>query len=72
MSPKTRPLLLFLLLLLLFPAVTSLVRWWQGESLGTLEWAGVIAFPVLAWLWLRYFSLLGCKDACKSPEREGK
>jgi hypothetical protein len=66
MSPRARPLLLFLLLLLLFPAAASVARWWQGAALGWLEWAGVLAFPLLAWLWLRHFSVLGCRH-CPPP-----
>lgn len=61
MSAHARPLLLFVLLLLLFPAATSVARWWQGATLSGLEWAGVAAFPLLAWLWLRHFSVFGCR-----------
>jgi hypothetical protein len=68
-NPRLKPILLFLLLLLLFPATTSLARWFQGATLSILEWFGVLAFPVLAWLWLRYFSVLGCKDACHLDNR---
>lgn len=66
MSTRARPLLLFLLLLLLFPAAASVARGWQGAALGRLEWAGVLAFPLLAWLWLRHFSVLGCRR-CRPP-----
>lgn len=72
MSPRTKPILLFLLLLLLFPAIGSVVRWWQGQDLSPLEWAGVLAFPLLAGLWVRHFSILGCKGACQSGDMDRK
>lgn len=72
MSPRARPVLLFLLLLLLFPAITVFVQalrtgfaaltWWR--------WALLALLPVLAWWWLRHFSILGCRDACRPPEGE--
>jgi hypothetical protein len=65
---RWRPVLLFLLLLVLFPATSSLVRWLAGDSLDPLEWLGVAAFPVLAWLWLRHFSVLGCRAGCAPPD----
>jgi hypothetical protein len=65
---RWRPVLLFVLLLLLFPATSSLVRWLAGDSLGLLEWLGVAAFPVLAWLWFRHFSVLGCQTGCAPPD----
>jgi len=57
---------LFVLLLLLFPAATSVARWWRGAILSGLEWAGVAVFPLLAWLWLRHFSVFGCQQ-CDPP-----
>lgn len=68
MSPRLKPVVLFALLLLLFPALGSVVRWWHGETLDTLDWLGVCLFPVLAWVWLRYFSLLACRRGCAAPE----
>lgn len=65
---RWRPALLFLLLLVLFPATSSLVRWLDGESLDLVEWLGVAALPVLAWLWLRHFSVLGCRAGCAPPD----
>ena len=72
MSPRARPLLLFLLLLLLFPAAASVARWFQGASLGWLEWAGVLAFPLLLWLWWRHFSIIGCRQCVAPPDEPGK
>lgn len=64
-----RPLLLFLLLLLLFPAVsTSFTALQTGfDSLAWWQWALVALLPALAWLWLRHFSALGCRDTCRPP-----
>lgn len=70
MSPRHKPYALFALLLALFPAIATLVEayargfadlaWWQWALLGAL--------PALAWLWLRHFSILGCR-AARAPER---
>lgn len=68
-DPRWKPLFLFLLLLLLFPAIGSVVRWIGGEALEFREWLGVIAFPLLAWLWLRHFSVLGCKEGCAMTDK---
>lgn len=64
LDPRWKPVFLFVLLLGLFPAIQSVVRWYQGEPLEIWDWLGVMAFPLLAWLWLRYFSVLGCKEGC--------
>lgn len=68
-DPRWKPLFLFALLLLLFPAIGSVVSFIEGESLESWEWLGVIAFPLLAWLWLRHFSVLGCKEGCAMPDK---
>lgn len=69
LDPRWKPLYLFVLLLLLFPAIGSVVSFIEGESLELWEWLGVIAFPLLAWLWLRHFSVLGCKEGCAMPDK---
>lgn len=69
LDPAWKPLYLFVLLLLLFPAIGSVVSFIEGESLELWEWLGVIAFPLLAWLWLRHFSVLGCKEGCAMPDK---
>ncbi len=71
MKPQHKPFYLFALLLLLFPAIGVLVQalesgfaalvWWQ--------WLLLVALPILAWVWFRHFSVLGCQDACKLDER---
>lgn len=71
-GPRWKPVLLFALLLALFPAIGSLVAWVEGESMTSLDWLGILAFPLLAWLWLRHFSILGCKGSCLSTDEQGK
>ncbi|MBI5330353.1 MAG: hypothetical protein HZB71_07045 [Betaproteobacteria bacterium] len=63
-----KPLVLFCLMLALFPAITSVVHWFQGEPLSGWEGLGVAVFPGLAWVWLRYFSVLGCRGECQPPD----
>lgn len=70
LDPRWKPLSLFVLLLLLFPATSSVVGLFEGESLDFWEWLGVLAFPPLAWLWLRHFSVLGCREGCAMPDKQ--
>lgn len=65
MTPGAKSLLLFFLLLALFPALVSVVRGVQGEALSPLDWLGIAAFPLLVWLWWRHFSRLGGNAACQ-------
>ncbi|MGQ9684947.1 MAG: hypothetical protein ACUVT2_01395 [Thiobacillaceae bacterium] len=60
-----RPLRLFLLLLLLFPALTCLVAAWRTgfADLTWWQWLLIALLPGLAWLWLRHFSVLGLSGA---------
>lgn len=69
---RWKPVLLFLLLLALFPAIGSVAAWLRGDAMTLLDWLGVLAFPLLAWLWVRHFSILGCRESCLPPDREGK
>ena len=64
-----RPLVLFLLLLLLFPAVSVLVGAVRDgfEDLAGWQWLLLLLLPVLAWGWWRYFSVFGCRAACRQP-----
>ena len=72
MNSRWRPLILFGLLVALFPAIGSVVRGVQGEALDAWDWLGIAAFPALAWIWFRHFSVLGCKEGCRLPEPPGK
>lgn len=65
-----RPLFIFGLFLLLFPAVAALFTGLR-EGFATLavwQWALVLLLPGLVWLWYRHGSRLGCRDRC-SPLR---
>jgi hypothetical protein len=61
-----RPLRLFLLLLLLFPALTTFFTAWQSgfAALAWWQWLLIALLPGLLWLWLRHFSMLGCRRDC--------
>jgi hypothetical protein len=65
LNPRFKPVLLFLLLLALFPAIGSVVRLVRGAPLAPLDWLGVAIFPGLVWAWWRYFSRFGGGAACQ-------
>ncbi len=64
-DPRLKPVLLFFLLLALFPAIGSVARLVQGEAPAPLDWLGIGAFPLLLWLWWRYFSRFGGGATCQ-------
>lgn len=66
---RWKPVFLFVLLLFLFPAASSVVTWIEGKTLGLWEWLGVIFFPLLTWFWFRHFSVLGCHERCSIPDK---
>lgn len=72
--PARKPVLLFFLLLALFPALGSVVRLVQGEALAALDWLGILVFPLLLWLWWRHFSRFGggavCHGGCLPARRD--
>lgn len=71
MNPRRKPFYLFVLLLVMFPAIGVFVQaidsgftqltWWQ--------WGLVSALPAMAWIWFRHFSVLGCRDRCDNAEK---
>lgn len=68
-----RPLLLIVLLGLLVACVKVTVGWWNGEVSLAEEgnWLWLALFPILLWVWFRYFSIFGCKEpACLLPKDE--
>lgn len=68
-----RPLLLVAVLGLLVASIKVLVGWWQGELRLEDEgnWVWLVLFPVLLWIWWRYFSVFGCSQAaCLLPEED--
>ncbi len=70
MTRPLRPIGLFLLLLLLFPALSAFFNGLDTgfSGLAWWEWGLLALLPALVWLWLRHYSILGCRDACK-PHR---
>lgn len=67
-----RPFLLFLLLLLLFPALSLVLPWLAGDGPAPSgwEWGALLALPILLWLWLRYFSIFACRIGhCAAPAK---
>jgi hypothetical protein len=65
--------LLVVLLGLLVVCVKVLDGWWHGELRLEEEgnWIWPLLFPLLLWLWWRYFSIFGCKQpTCLLPEGE--
>jgi hypothetical protein len=68
-----RHLLLVLLLGFLVPCVKVTVAWWNGEVALADDgnWLWPALFPVLLWIWFRYFSIFGCNEsACLLPKDE--
>lgn len=66
-----RPVLLVLLLGFMVACVKVTVGWWNGEvELGEDgNWLWLALFPILLWIWFRYFSVFGCKEpACLLPK----
>lgn len=74
MKPARHFLWLFLLLLGLFPALATGVKFIEHgwNVLAWFERGLLLALPGLFWLWARHYSVLGCRAcadrACKSPE----
>lgn len=72
MNRRRKPFYLFALLLALFPAIGVFVEALESgfATLTGWQWPLLLALPVLAWLWFRHFSVLGCQDACKPDDAE--
>jgi len=64
MNPGCRVMGLFLVLLALFQGVPVAVEAWQAQQWpGTVsEWIRLALLPVALWLYVRYFSILGCRQ----------
>ena len=68
-----RAVLLVALLAALVICLKVTSGWWHGElSLSDSgNWLWIVLFPVLLWIWWRYFSVFGCKaPACLLPKDE--
>ncbi|MBW8370524.1 MAG: hypothetical protein K0M66_06080 [Thiobacillus sp.] len=64
MNPGCRVMGLFLVLLGLFQALPVAVDAWQARQWPdtVIEWLRLALLPVALWLYLRYFSILGCRQ----------
>jgi hypothetical protein len=64
MNPGCRLLALFLVLLALFQSLPVAVEAWQAQQWPhTLsQWVRLALLPGALWLYLRYFSILGCRQ----------
>ncbi|MCO5099209.1 MAG: hypothetical protein M9884_17335 [Rhodocyclaceae bacterium] len=66
----------FAYMVLLIEAVRAAVAWWRGDAtLGPLDYLLIGALPLLAWIWLRHFSMFRkdcAKGACVLPDEQDK
>jgi ABC-type transport system involved in cytochrome c biogenesis permease subunit len=64
MNPGCRVAGLFLVLLALFQSLPVAVDAWQTRQWpdAIVEWIRLTLLPVALWLYLRYFSVLGCRQ----------
>lgn len=70
MNPGCRMMALFLVLLALFQSLPVAVEAWQARQwpATTVEWIRLVLLPVALWLYLRYFSVLGCRQCGRDDE----
>ena len=70
MNPGCRMMALFLVLLALFQSLPVAVEAWQARQwpATTVEWIRLGLLPVALWLYLRYFSVLGCRQCGRDDE----
>jgi hypothetical protein len=63
MNPGCRVMALFLVLLALFQALPVAVDAWQARQWPDTasDWLRLALLPGALWLYLRYFSILGCR-----------
>ncbi|HET9463014.1 MAG TPA: hypothetical protein VFO43_03515 [Thiobacillus sp.] len=70
MNPGCRVMGLFLVLLALFQSLPVAVEAWQAQQWpDTLsEWLRLALLPGALWLYLRYFSILGCRQCADDDD----
>lgn len=70
MNPACRAMALFLVLLALFQALPVAVEAWQARQWPdtAVEWIRLSLLPVALWLYLRYFSILGCRQCGRDDD----
>jgi hypothetical protein len=61
---------LFLVLLALFQSLPVAAEAWRTQRWPEtwVEWARLALLPAALWLYLRYFSILGCRQCGKDDE----
>ena len=64
MNPGCRLMGLFLVLLALFQSLPVAAEVWQARQWPAtpVEWIRLSLLPVALWLYLRYFSIFGCRQ----------
>jgi ABC-type transport system involved in cytochrome c biogenesis permease subunit len=69
MNPACRAMGLFLVLLALFQSVPVAVEAWEARQWpdAVSEWIRLSLLPAALWLYLRYFSILGCCQCGDDP-----
>jgi hypothetical protein len=67
MSPGWRVFALFVVLVALFQGLPVAVESWHAGEWpdSPLGWLRLALLPVALWLYLRYFSILGCRQCAK-------
>ena len=67
MNVGCRVMALFLVLLALFQSLPVALEAWQARHWPdtATEWVRLALLPVALWLYLRYFSILGCRQGGK-------
>lgn len=72
MNAGCRLLSLFLVLLALFQSLPVAVEAWQTRTWPerASEWVRLALLPVALWLYLRYFSILGCRSCSRDDGHE--
>jgi len=70
MSPGCRVTGLFLVLLALFQGVPVAVEAWQAQQWPdtVAEWIRLSLLPAALWLYVRYFSILDCRQCGKNDD----
>ena len=70
MNPGCRVMGLFLVLLALFQGVPVALEAWQAQQWPdkVSEWIRLALLPGALWLYVRYFSILGCRQCGKEDD----
>lgn len=54
-------------------SVIAAAKWWRGDTLAWWEWVLAAALPILVGVYLRYFSVFGCRQGqCLTPPDESQ